>query len=74
MKDEHKKLFAEPTPTVTEVEDVNQDRARGELKDLLALENGLTGNEIEWIIKFAAKSWLSAREIEIVDEIYLRRL
>ena len=51
---------------------VDQERGLGELRDLLALDHGLRGNDITWLEIFD-KAWnLTPRMVKVIDEIYGR--
>ncbi len=52
-----------------------QTKARAHLKDLLGLEEDLTDSEIKWLDIFnKVDGDLSERQIEIIYEIYDRRM
>jgi len=72
MNEKQKKLFVENIPKLIDTTD--EERAKGELKDLLALESGLTENEIKWLEIFSKRISLTDKEIKIIDDIYVRRI
>ena len=72
MNEKQKKIFVENVPQLIDTKD--EERAKGELKDLLALESGLTENEIKWLDIFRNRVSLNLGDIRIIDEIYVRRL
>ena len=52
MNKKQKKLFVENIPQLIDTTE-EEDRAKGELKDLLVLESGLTDSEVKWLDIFA---------------------
>ena len=71
MNDKQKKLFGR-VPVVCDT--TGLERARGELKDLMGLESGLTTREIELLEIFFEKTFLTDGEIKVIDDIYCRRI